>query len=271
MKLIKIQNGEMSVVEISDENCEEPCNGTTAVFDKREITGGDWNPTGAANHPDSGKVIYRDGEYFIYEEQLHDKLKQLQTTQIVTCHYWEGDWENDGGSSLEEKSAFQMIFGGSGSEIDRWSIIEDSIEEIVTNLCEGTNDCDYVGFCMTKGEYDKMEAEKLRKSLEQTAASFAAECGHPVGSVEYVNAAWDKLEKAHYEKEVAFSGESQMERFAACRFAGCSDSYWSDEDYLQDKYNEPINQIGDVLEWLENNFPLLMLKAKEARAQRELE
>lgn len=253
MKLIKIQNGEMSVVEISDENCEEPCHGATAVF-----------------NTENGKVTYEDGEYFIYEEQLYDKLKQLQNTQIVTCHYWEGDWESEGGSSIEEKSAFQMIFGGS-SEWDTWQIIEDSVEEIVSSLCESTNDCEYVGFCMTKEDYEKWEAEKLRKSLEQTAASFAAECGHPVGSVEYVNAAWDKLERAHSQKEMAFSGEAQMERFAACRFAGCSDSYWSDEDYLQDKYNEPINQIGDVLQWLENNFPLLMLKAREARAQKELE
>ena len=254
MKLIKIQNGEMSVVEISNENCEESYRGSTAVF-----------------NTENGKVIYEDGEYFIYDEQLHDKLKQLQTIQIVTCHYWEGDWEEEGGHSIEEKSAFQMIFGGSDLDCDRWQIIEDSIEEIVKDLTRNMNDCEYVGFCMTKKDHEKWEAAKLRKSLEQTAASFAAECGHPVGSIEYVNAAWDKLEKAEYEKEEAFSGEARMERFAACRFAGCSDSFWSDEDYLQSKYNEPLNRLDDVIQWLDNNFPLLMLQAREGREHKELE
>jgi hypothetical protein len=255
MKLIKLHQG-MSVVEIPNENCEEPVNGSTAVFIKQ-----------------NGETFYEDGRFFVYSDELYNKLESLKNIQIVTCHYWESDWDRDieQGHNIEEKSAFEMLFPAYDDYIlDDIKITTDSVEKIVEYITNGTSECDYVGFCMTKEEYDKMEAEKLRKSLEQTAAQFAAECGHPVGSIEYVNAAWDKLEEALSDKENAFSGEAQMERFAACRFAGCSDSYWSDEDYLQSKYNEPINQLDDVLQWLENNFPLLMLQAREAREKEEL-
>jgi hypothetical protein len=145
------------------------------------------------------------------------------------------------------------------------SRVEDIFKMIQSNVSESF-DCEYGGTwaIMTEEEFMEEESEKERKSLEQSASWFAQECGHAVGSVEYVRAAQEALAMRERNMDNDCYGERKMERAAASRFSGqSSEDYWSDEDYIRSKHEDSIGEIASVLQWLETNCPLLMLKVQE--------
>lgn len=116
-----------------------------------------------------------------------------------------------------------------------------------------------VGELMTIDEMEKQKIERRRKDLEYTAAEFAAQCGHKVGTREYVLAAYRALEDVRYERERWNDGETRMEQWAACQFAGVgSDVYYSDLNFENGRYANRMDKLRDVLEWLEEVCPLLM-------------
>lgn len=116
-----------------------------------------------------------------------------------------------------------------------------------------------VGELMTIEDMEKEKIERRRKDLEYTAAEFAAQCGHKVGTREYVLAAYRALEDVRYERERWNDGETRMEQWAACQFAGVgSDVYYSDLNFENGRYANRMDKLRDVLEWLEEVCPLLM-------------
>jgi hypothetical protein len=61
-----------------------------------------------------------------------------------------------------------------------------------------------------------------------------------------------------------------MERAATSRACGVSDDdHYSNEDYLSSEFHKDVEYMGDVLRWLEENCPLLMLKIAEEPAPAE--
>lgn len=131
----------------------------------------------------------------------------------------------------------------------------------VSGMFRDMNDHDDggVGELLTIAEMEKQEIERRRKELEHTAAAFAAQCGHKVGTREYVLAAYEALEDVRYERERWNDGETRMEQWAACQFAGVgSDVYYDDLNFENERYANRMDKLRDVLEWLEEVCPLLM-------------
>jgi hypothetical protein len=50
-----------------------------------------------------------------------------------------------------------------------------------------------------------------------------------------------------------------MERFATCLHSGSRDSYFSDNDYMNGKFAGEVDRLSDVLNYMRDAFPLLML------------
>ena len=123
---------------------------------------------------------------------------------------------------------------------------------------------------MVKTAEVQIKADTLRRVLEQHATAFAVRCGFKVGTREYVLAARKALEEARDAHEDQFNGERRMERAATSRACGVSDDdHYSNEDYLSSEFHKDIEWMQDVLNWLEENCPLLMLKIAEEPAPAE--
>lgn len=121
-----------------------------------------------------------------------------------------------------------------------------------------------VGPLMTVAEMEKEEQDRRRNSLERTAADFAAQCGHRVGTREYVLAARRAIENVRYERDRWNDDETRMEQWAACRFAGVgSDVYYDDLNFENSRYAGRLDRLGEVLEWLEEVCPLLMRQMEQ--------
>ena len=91
-----------------------------------------------------------------------------------------------------------------------------------------------------------------------------------VGTREYVLAARKALEEARMAHAEEFNGERRMERAATSSACGVSgEDHYSNEDYLSSEFHKDVEWMQDVLNWLEENCPLLMLKIAEEPAPAE--
>ena len=270
MKLIKIETIKkqniISVVEVPDIQCEEPIstgqvsvikydNGKPVMHMHRFINK-------QTKSLDSFEIeTYETGHFFLHSDDLLNKLNKLNETFLFVQNYWEADdhCEYDAGSNVEKQNCLTMILT---SECSRESLML-PIEKIVSDVKTCMRDSDYVGFCMEEEEYKEYQSEKERKELENAASAFAGQCGHPVGTPAYVLAIHKAINGAFDDYDEDRSGESRMERWAAHRYCGSSDSFWEDEDYINGQHMSRIDSLQMVLTWLTNNCPLLMLKMDE--------
>lgn len=139
----------------------------------------------------------------------------------------------------------------------------DSIEGLSSTL---GNDEQITVTVMTVEAYDKRKKEERRKELESTASDFARECGHSVGTREFVKSAKEKIAELDYESERWNSGECKMERYANYYHSGSRDAYWSDNDYQNGKFADRSDRLSKVLDYMRENFPLLMLHIEQEEA-----
>jgi len=143
-----------------------------------------------------------------------------------------------------------------------------SLNDVAEMFCEmNAGEDGGVSGLHTVADAEREQQDRIRVKLEQTAAAFARECGHRVGTREYVAAANKRIRDLEYRMERWNSGEARMERWAACSFAGCRDAYWADNDYVGGKFADESERLGDVLRYMEDNFPLLMLHIQQEAAQ----
>lgn len=122
-------------------------------------------------------------------------------------------------------------------------------------------------YCLcTAAEAKAKQLEDRRKELEHTAADFARQCGHKVGTREFVLAAYEELEGVRYERERWNDGETRMEEWAACQFAGVGSSvYYDDLNFENGRFHGRMDKLRDVLDWLEEVCPLLMRQIEQER------
>lgn len=270
MKLIKIETIKnqniISVVEVPDIQCEEPCkNGSVSVvkYDNGQpVTRINRFYNRKTQVYDSVEVeTYESGYFFLYSDDFLNKLNKLNETYFFVQNYWEADdhYEYDAGSNITKQNCLTMVLT---SEWSRESLIL-PIEQIVSDVKTCMRDSDYVGFCMEEEEYKEYQSEKERKELEKAASAFASECGHPVGTPAYVLAIHKAINGAYDDYDDDRSGERRMERWADHQYCGSSDSFWEDEDYINGQHMNRIGSLEMVLAWLTNNCPLLMLKMDE--------
>lgn len=141
----------------------------------------------------------------------------------------------------------------------------ESLSDVSEIFCDKFCGDDHgVGSLMTVKQVELEEQNRRRKSLERTAAEFAAQCGHKVGTREYILAARRAIEDVRYEQGRWNDGETRMEQWAACRFAGVgSEVYYDDLDFENSRYNGRLDRLGEVLDWLEEICPLLMRQMEQ--------
>ena len=96
-----------------------------------------------------------------------------------------------------------------------------SLNDVSNMFCEFC-ECEDggVGPLMTPAQVQKEKQDRRRKELETTAANFAAQCGHKVGTREYVLAASKAIRGVQYERDRWNDGETRMEQWAAAGSLG---------------------------------------------------
>ena len=115
----------------------------------------------------------------------------------------------------------------------------------------------------TEAEQKQAELEERRKECEATASNFARECGHAVGTREFVKSAKERIAKVDHEQERWNSHECKMERWADCYHSGSRDAYWQDNDYMSGKFAGERERLESVLDYMRDAFPLLMLHIEQ--------
>jgi len=217
-----------------------------------------------------GTILVRATEEKI--EHINKIVNMINTIYVHKVGHVSYDEDRDcdsHSSGIERKNLINWFFYLVGDVVHINEVLDKSPDEILAMIQKDISDSfdpEYGGTwaIMTEEAYKEEASEKERKRLEQTASWFANECGHPVGSVEYVLAAQEALAKSEQDMMDECYGERRMERAAAARFCGqSSEDYWSDEDYIRDQHEERIAEVASVLQWLEINCPLLMLKVQE--------
>jgi hypothetical protein len=270
MKLIKIETikdqNNISVVEVPDIQCEEPCrNGSVSV-----VKYNDGKPVMRMHRFHNKKTgsldsyeaeTYETGNFFLYSDEMLEKVNKLNETFLFVQNYWEADdhYDYDAGSNITKQNCLTMVLDN--DDIRKFIIL--SVEKIVSAVKTYMRDSDYVGFCMEEEELKEYQSEKERKELEKAASAFSSQCGHPVGTPAYVLAIHKAINGAFDDYDEDRSGERRMERWAAHQYCGSSDSFWSDEDYINGQHMSRIDSLQMVLTWLTANCPLLMLKMDE--------
>lgn len=117
----------------------------------------------------------------------------------------------------------------------------------------------------------KEENENRRIKLERYAKDFAKECGYNIGTFEFINKLEERLGRVRGEREDFNSGEAKRERWMDYSYAGCRDSYWTDNDFENGRYGARETHLEDILDWLHEECPLLMAKYKEHQLEEENE
>lgn len=202
---------------------------------------------------DAEVVVHYEGHGEGYDESYGD-YREINTSKTKTLHsvlkglvadaYYASDRYGDGSEPTEV---------GDGYECESITSLE-----MVGHALSSTDDHGRTTIHTVDG-WERAKQEERRKGLEDTASAFARECGHKVGTREFVLAAKERLEEVAYQHDRWNDGECQMERWATCLHSGSRDAYWSDNDYMNGKYGEERGRLADVLEYMRDHFPLLML------------
>jgi hypothetical protein len=208
---------------------------------------------------DTAVVVSYEGHEESYDEEWGDyRDRDISTSKTKTLHsvlaglvaeaYNASDRYGDGSEPME---------CGDGYE---WEQVTDL--EGVSNAISSTQDGGYTAVVTVEG-WEKAKQEKRRNGLEATASNFARECGKAVGTREFVQAVKERLAEVSYQHDRWNDGECQMERWATCTHSGSRNSYFADNDYMNGRYGEERGRLADVLDYMRDNFPLLMLHIDE--------
>lgn len=262
-KLIQIDlnKKQFSVVEVEDSLLQTAVGAVEPMI--WEDSHGVFHPLEEAGFPNGVRFIS-------YSEKAVQRLEELQSQKLFI---------KEGGECWDDDYCETTSVHNWTRETDTLSFFLDMCEEaeiedipvmlfrsdLVQELCSIKNGyADYFDGAYTEEELKAQEVEKKRLKIERTASWWSRECGYPVGSREYVLSAKKVLQERLDNMDEDFNCERKAERFAACRYAGCPDSFWSDEDFIRGRHLDGIEELGMVLQWLEENCPLLMRQVEEA-------
>jgi len=134
--------------------------------------------------------------------------------------------------------------------------------DIVADVMQYLSESD-IGYVMSMEEYTKQEKEKEMRQMESLASKYAKMWRCTAGSMAFIECLDSAIEDLDYRYERDMGHECKAERWAACQYAGASHSFWSDEDFIQDRYSDMYDELNKVRQWLEVNCPLLMACVRE--------
>jgi len=120
-----------------------------------------------------------------------------------------------------------------------------------------------IGYIMSMEEHSKREKEKDLVKMDRLASKYAKIWGCTAGSYNFVKLIKGAIKDLddRYEQDMGY--ECKAERWAACQYAGVTESFWPDEDFIKGRYANAYDELSMVLNWLELNCPLLMACIQE--------
>jgi hypothetical protein len=134
---------------------------------------------------------------------------------------------------------------------------DDDLSEIqdVSEVFEIARDIWDATRIITREEYDKERAEEKRKKLEIEAKRLAYDWGVAVNSMEFIERLEGKIDSI---KDRQFG----MKEDGLCIGWGVSVDQWFDE---YNHLGSDINHVDEILEWINEECPLLMMKFQEQK------
>jgi hypothetical protein len=123
----------------------------------------------------------------------------------------------------------------------------------------------WIGHIETETEYQDRKADEERKRLEGLASEIAQEEGCKVDSIEFIRACERRMER---QRDYRYG----LREDGLCATSNPFSSAGRDE--WNDMYNSSVSReatVGEILEWLAENCPLLWAKYQETRNEMELE
>lgn len=208
------------------------------------------------------------------KHQREDVLKRLSLSadlEMVAVFYDHGDdIEGTGPSESARTLTLEAIL--IDLQEDRWATDDqfDEVESIgdVSSMYRDMNDHDWGGcsFIGTVEDYEKRQQEERRAELETAAAVFAQSHNVRSGSMEFIAAVEAEIERVRDQQEEWNNPERRMEEWAACQHTGGgSEVYFDDLNFENGRYASRRESLFGIMEWLEQNCPLLMAKYRETK------
>lgn len=200
---------------------------------------------------------------YVAEDNIHKEEGTFR--RISSLRDFDGDYfdlEEEGWLDGEEREDITIEWMRSTDEF-KGTPTHDLWEQPITQEFMGVLS-DYV--CeQIKIETDKRRDAENLKRLNEAAIAFAEKCGHAVGSMEFIHAAYTARRQHEEEVNEKTSGECFTERSARARACGQSmEDFYSDEDGIREElFRRKLRPIYDVIDWLEKNCPLTMMAYRE--------
>jgi hypothetical protein len=200
---------------------------------------------------------------YVAEDNIHKEEGTFR--RISSLRDFDGDYvdlEVEGWLDGEEREDIMIGWMRSTDEfkaIDVHDLLDQPIaEEFMAVLSDYV--CEQI-----KIETDKRRDAENLKRLNAAAVAFAEKCGHAVGSMEFIHAAYTARREDEEEVNEKTSGECFMERSARASACGQSmEDFYSDEDDIREElFRRKLRPIYDVIDWLEKNCPLTMMAYRE--------
>jgi hypothetical protein len=225
------------------------------------------------DNPPPNEYEYEEDFFFPADERHTALFERLEATTFVTETYWEADDHGEYGAGRSAKKSNGLTYVESLLD---WSSgynhATATPDQIIKHLIQGILECDYTCWGGTLEDWKVEEMKREAKELENAAVWFSGVCGHPVGTMEYIRAAHNALDKAYSDREDEVNYEAKMERWMAHRYYGSGEEgYYADEDYIAEKSFERIEEIAGVLRFLETHCPLLYLATSRMQEQEQEE
>lgn len=155
--------------------------------------------------------------------------------------------------------------------LEFWGMEENRFpgNEILAREFAERNDGVYGG---TIEEYKEHEREQKRLELESTAKELAAKFQVKLSSLEFIEKLNDAIRGVEYGREDWNNPERRAEEWAACQYSGGgSEVYFDDLNFENGRFSERMDEYLDILEWLQDECPLLMCKYEELKMKEESE
>jgi hypothetical protein len=134
---------------------------------------------------------------------------------------------------------------------------------------ESGDESDCVCNILTTAEAKKERFEKRFREMEKAANQFAAGCKYKLGTIGFLRELERAIGRAEDQKERWNNSEVRHEEWAACRYAGVSsDVYFDDLNFENGRYSDRIATLEEVWKFIEQKFPLLMMRYQEIKRRR---
>lgn len=180
--------------------------------------------------------------------------KQQEITIEKMVENWTDEWFVRGFYFIGEESSVQK----------NNKILTDWFNDIKTfkDLAYYWNDVtDGSSYLFIKKEYEEKIREETRKTLEGSAASFAAK--HKTGGVNvlFLTILQEEIDRIESDRSIFNEPEAKMERMGRC--GSNREAFWDDQEYENGRYDAKVDALVNIQQYVKDNLPLLWARYQE--------